>query len=136
MNYLLAGCLMAFLSVSSSLAQSDTVPKVDSIPKSLRVHFGTLGTPVSQPATHRLLLPTNLGPAIWVNSYAIAAQPLLWPGLPSNMVRIQDWPTFDCSSIIQPMGPRDGLWQLMDDGGLIRSVGSNLEYEAPAIILR
>lgn len=118
------------------MAQADTVVKGDSIRTSLRAHFGSLRSPGSQPVEHRLLLPTTPNPSPWVNSFPVAAQPLLWPGLPSNMIRIQQWPTFDCTSIMQPMGPRDGLWQLMDDGGLIRMVGSNLEYEAPAFILR
>ncbi len=127
MNYILLVCTVFVLSQNHMQAQTDTSAKGDSSRVSLRVHMTQL------PA---LLLPQVANPILWGNTTSVSAQPLLWPGLQPNVVRLQRWPTFTCTNILAPMGPDDGLWQLMDDGGLVRRNGSNLEYEAPAIFLR
>ena len=136
MKYVFTVCAVFVLSLNCLQAQADTSVKGDSLLTSLRVHITHVRAPALLPESYSILLPKATLPILWGNATSISAQPLLWPGLTENVVRIQQWPTFDCMSMIQPMGPRDGLWQLMDDGGLVRMVGSNLEYDAPAIRLR
>jgi len=82
---------------------------------------------------YNILLPTTVGPFFLVGAASLSAQPLLWPSLQSNVVRLLRWPTFYCSPLLSPAGPRDELWQAQPDGGIVRMVGSNLEYEAPPI---
>ncbi|MBC8124429.1 MAG: hypothetical protein H7X70_01725 [Candidatus Kapabacteria bacterium] len=136
MKYVFAVCAVFAFSLSCLLAQTDTSLKRDSFLASLRTHINNERAPALAPLSQSILLPKTTLPILWGGAASISALPLLWPGLQTNVIRVQQWPTFTCTNIIAPMGPVDNLWQLMDDGGLIRMNGSNLEYEAPAILLR
>lgn len=135
---IIISCLLALVFALSNASAQNTAP----IP-SAEFPFSTLRLQLmrsdAQPLTqqqYNILLPTTVSPLFWTDATSISAQPLIWPGLQSNVVRLLRWPTFYCSSLLLPAGPRDELWQIQPDGGIVRMVGSNMEYEAPPIWFR
>lgn len=95
----------------------------------------SLGTPPATGGTLFSLLHDPISsPVLFSGWIGMSARSMLWPGLPENHIRIQRLPDFSCPWLTPTAEPREELWQVQPDGGMVRMGRYHLEYDAPAIV--
>ena len=112
--------------------QGDSSSREVPIPLNTLMATGT--PPVNGGTLFSLLHDPISSPVLFSGWIGMSARSMLWPGLPENHIRIQRLPDFRCPWFTPTGEPREELWQVQPDGGLVRMGRYHLEYDAPAIV--
>lgn len=112
--------------------QGDSSSREVPIPLNTLMATGT--PPVNSGTLFSLLHDPISSPVLFSGWIGMSARSMLWPGLPENHIRIQRLPDFSCPWLTPTAEPKEELWQVQPDGGLVRMGRYHLEYDAPAIV--
>lgn len=111
-----------------------SIPSTAQLPlRSLRGNATDAPTLTPPPLTVALSLPPLSDVRLSIRPFAtsVSTQLLGWPGLSSSTIALQSQESLLERAFAPLQAPSLQLWGRMPDGGLVRWVGTRMEYDAP-----
>ena len=79
------------------------------------------------------LPPTEISSDLWIRPFttSMSTQLVGWPGLSSSTIALQSQESLIDRAFAPLQAPSLQLWGRLPDGGLVRWIGTRMEYDAP-----